>query len=116
MLFICYSRCTTCKKARKHLEDAGIDLTIRDIKEDQPTEQELTDWIARSGKAIKAFFNTSGQIYRQQGLKDKLPTLSDEEQIKLLASDGMLVKRPILVAGEQVLVGYRPQEYDALLS
>lgn len=95
-LFLCYPRCTTCTKARKWLEEKGVEFEERNIKEDNPTEDELREWIKRSNYPIKRFFNTSGNIYKQLGLKDKLVDMCDEEKIKLLATDGMLVKRPIV--------------------
>lgn len=114
MLFIHYPKCTTCKKAAKFLDDKEIEYVSRDIKADNPTEEELRNWIKTSGLPIKRFFNTSGMIYRDLGLKDKLSDMSEDEQIKLLASDGMLVKRPILVDDEKVLVGFKEKEWETL--
>lgn len=111
MLFVCYPNCSTCKKAQKWLESAGLEFTLRNIKTEQPTREELTAWQQKSGLPLKKFFNTSGQGYRALGLKDRLPTMSEEEQLDLLATDGMLVKRPILVNGDTVLVGFKESEW-----
>lgn len=111
MLFIEYPKCSTCKKAKKYLEEHGIEFEDRHIVEENPTKEELTEWIRISGKPIKKFFNTSGMKYRELGLKDKLPEMSEEEQIELLASDGMLVKRPLLIDGEMVLTGFKEAEW-----
>lgn len=111
MLFIEYPKCSTCRRAKKHLEDAGIAFQDRHIVEDNPTEEELTEWIRMSGLPAKSFFNTSGMKYRELGLKDRLPDMSEEEQIRLLAGDGMLVKRPLLIDGERVLVGFKEKEW-----
>ena len=110
MLFICYPKCTTCQKARKWLDDNSVKYTERHIKDDKPTVEELKAWQKQSGLPLRKFFNTSGLQYKALGLKDKLPNMSDEEQFELLASDGMLVKRPILVGDNFVLVGFK--EYD----
>ncbi len=114
MLAVCYPRCSTCKKAVKWLEDNGIEYTYRDIKEDNPTEEELREWHALSGLPLKRFFNTSGMLYRDMQLKDKLPGMSEDEMFKLLASDGLLVKRPIAVADGKVLVGFKEAEWEDL--
>lgn len=111
MLFIEYPKCSTCKKAKKHLEDLGVQFEDRNIVEENPTAEELRAWIGRSGYPVKKFFNTSGMKYRELGLKDKLPQMSDEEKIKLLSTDGMLVKRPILIDGDRILVGFREKEW-----
>lgn len=111
MLFIEYPKCSTCKKAKKYLEEHGIEFEDRHIVEEHPTKEELAEWIRISGKPIKKFFNTSGMKYRELGLKDKLPEMSEEEQIELLASDGMLVKRPLLIDGEMVLAGFKEAEW-----
>ena len=111
MLFIEYPKCSTCKKAKKYLEEHGIEFEDRHIVEENPTKEELTEWIRISGKLVKKFFNTSGMKYRELGLKDKLPQMSEEEQIELLASDGMLVKRPLLIDGEMVLTGFKEAEW-----
>ena len=115
MLFVCYPKCTTCKKAQKWLEDKKISFDIRDIKENNPTAEELKEWFAKSGLPLKRFFNTSGLLYKSMELKDKLPDMTEEEQIKLLASDGMLVKRPILINGDKLLVGFKEKEWETLL-
>ena len=115
MLFLEYPPCTTCKKAKKWLQDNGLAFTARHIKEENPSAEELELWLERSGLELKKFFNTSGQVYKNLGLKDKLPTMSREEQILLLASDGMLVKRPILVTEESVLVGFKEAQWEKLL-
>ena len=111
-LFVCYPRCTTCQKARRWLEERGAAVEERDIKEGRPTADELRAWHAKSGLPLKRFFNTSGLKYKELGLKDKLPTLSEAEQYDLLASDGMLVKRPLLVAADFVLVGFKEKEWQ----
>ena len=115
MLFICYPKCTTCKKAQAYLDDRGTGYDFRDIKLENPSEEELRQWWKTSGLPLKKFFNTSGLQYKVLGLKDKLPTMSEDEQLALLASDGMLVKRPILVTDEAVLVGFRQEEWEKLL-
>lgn len=115
MLFVCYPKCTTCRKAQKYLDARGARYTLRDIRADRPTREELADWQARSGLPLRRFFNISGQQYRALGLKDRLPAMTGEEMLDLLAGDGMLVKRPLLIAGEHVLVGFREEEWDALL-
>lgn len=112
MTFVCYPRCTTCKKAEKWLADKGITVMVRDIKENNPTEQELRSWHERSGLSLKRFFNSSGQKYRELELKDKLPTMSVDEQYALLATDGMLVKCPMLVGDDFVLVGFKEREWQ----
>ena len=114
MLAVCYPRCSTCKKAVKWLEDNGIEYTYRDIKEENPTEEELREWHKMSGLPLKRFFNTSGMLYRDMQLKDKLPGMSEDEMFKLLASDGLLVKRPIAVADGKVLVGFKEAEWEEL--
>lgn len=115
MLFVEYPKCTTCQKARKWLEANEITFQSRHIKEENPTAEELAVWHKRSGLPLKKFFNTSGMLYKELGLKDKLPKMNDEEQIALLASDGMLVKRPILVGDGFLLVGFRESEWTAAL-
>lgn len=114
MLFVCYPKCSTCKKAQKWLDDNGIGYELRDIKEDNPTLEELKEWYKKSGLALRRFFNTSGQLYREMGLKDKLNDMSEDEQLKLLSSDGMLVKRPIAVSEDSVLVGFKESEWERL--
>ena len=116
MKYICYPKCTTCKKAQTWLEEKGFEYELRDIKTDNPTLEELTEWHRKSGLPLKRFFNTSGQLYRSMELKDKLPSMSDDEQLNLLSTDGMLVKRPILVCGDTVLVGFREKEWDEKLN
>ncbi|MCI8791772.1 MAG: arsenate reductase family protein [Eubacterium sp.] len=114
VLFIEYPKCTTCRKAKKWLEDHGVSFTDRDIREDNPSVDELKQWHQRSGLPLKRFFNTSGMLYREMGLKDKLGGMSEEEQFELLASDGMLVKRPLLITGEKVLAGFREKEWEEI--
>ena len=116
MLFICYKKCSTCQKAQKWLEEKNLNFEIRDIKEKNPSVEELTLWIANSGTPVKKFFNTSGLKYKELRLKDRLDMICDEEKIELLASDGMLVKRPILIEGEKVLVGFKEDEWESLLA
>lgn len=111
MLFVEYPKCTTCQKAKKWLDDHGIEYTDRHIKEKNPTLQELKEWHQRSGLPLKRFFNTSGMLYKEMGLKDKLPLMSEEEQYELLATDGMLVKRPLLVSEDWVLTGFKEKEW-----
>lgn len=114
--FICYDRCGTCKKAEKWLKENNIEYTKRPIKEDNPDADELRSWIEKSGLPVKRFFNTSGQLYKTLGLKDKLASMSEDEQIKLLATDGMLVKRPVFLSDGAVLVGFKEDEWqDRLL-
>ena len=115
MLFVCYPSCTTCKKAEKWLEDRKIPVEKRHIKEDNPTEAELRAWHERSGLPLKRFFNTSGLKYKERELSKRLPAMPEEEQLRLLASDGMLVKRPILVGESFVLVGFREAEWEKAL-
>ena len=115
MLFLCYPKCSTCRKAQAWLDGRSADYTLRDIKEDRPTAEELRTWWEQSGLPLKKFFNTSGLQYKALGLKDKLPGMSEEEQLALLASDGMLVKRPILVGEGFVLVGFREAEWEQKL-
>ena len=111
MLFSEDPKCNTCRRAKKYLEDKGIEFQDRHIVEENPTEEELTEWIRMSGLPVKKFFNTSGMKYKELGLKDRLPGMSDEEQIRLLASDGMLVKRPLLIDGDRILVGFKEKEW-----
>ena len=113
--FICYPKCTTCQKAKKWLDDNKIEYELRDIKEENPTLEELTVWYKLSGLPLKKFFNTSGLLYKSMELKDKLPTMSEEEQLKLLATDGMLVKRPLVVATDYVLVGFKENIWNEIL-
>ena len=113
--FICYPKCTTCQKARKWLDDNKIEYEFRDIKLDNPTLDELTEWYKESGLPLKKFFNTSGLLYKSLDLKNKLPTMSENEMLKLIASDGMLVKRPLLIGDSFVLVGFKEAEWSATL-
>lgn len=115
MLFLCYPKCSTCQKARKWLEEQGVSFEERDIKLNNPTEEELRTWYARSGLPLKRFFNTSGLQYKALGLKDKLPNMSEEEQLALLATDGMLVKRPLVVDEDFVLTGFKQAEWEQML-
>lgn len=115
MLFIEYPSCTTCKKAKKFLDSHGIVYDVRHIKEEAPTAEELAKWIPLSQKDVQKFFNTSGQVYRTEQIKEKLPSLSEAEKIALLAGNGMLVKRPILVLEDKVLVGFKEEEWKAAL-
>ena len=115
MLFVCYPKCTTCQKAKAWLEARGLPAEVRDIKTQNPTEAELRRWHALSGLPLKRFFNTSGLQYKALALKDKLPGMSEDEQFALLATDGMLVKRPILVGEDFVLVGFRAAEWEQRL-
>ena len=112
MLFIQYPPCSTCQKAKRWLDERGIVYTDRHIKENNPTYEELKHWYAISGMPLKKFFNTSGLLYKSLNLKEKLPTMSEEEQLRLLASDGMLVKRPILVTENRVLTGFKAEEWE----
>ena len=115
MLFLQYPPCSTCQKAKRWLDDHGIAYTPRHIKEEKPTVEELRQWIARSGLPARKFFNTSGLVYRSLGLKDKLDTMTEEVQIALLATDGMLVKRPLLVGEDFVLPGFKPADWEKAL-
>ena len=116
MLFVEYPKCSTCKKAKKWLEDKGIAFEDRHIVENNPTAEELKEWHKKSGLPLKRFFNTSGQIYRQNNIKDRLPSMSEEEQYALLATNGMLVKRPIIVGEDYVLGGFKEKEYEEKFS
>ena len=115
MQFICYPRCSTCQKAKKWLDEHELNYTDRNIKEQNPSYEELRSWYEMSGLPLKRFFNTSGLLYKSLNLKDKLPTMSEDEQLRLLATDGMLVKRPIIVDGETVLTGFKESEWERLL-
>ena len=115
MLFLEYPSCTTCKKAKAWLQGKGLEFTARHIKEENPSAEELSLWQEKSGLELKKFFNTSGLVYKDLGLKDKLPGLSREEQLDLLASNGMLVKRPIVVTEDAVLVGFKEKDWEKLL-
>ena len=115
MLFVCYPKCTTCQKARTWLDAQGVSYEVRDIKLQNPSAEELRQWWQRSGLPLKKFFNTSGLQYKALGLKDKLPDMSEAEQLALLATDGMLVKRPFVVDGDLVLTGFREAEWKEKL-
>ena len=114
MLFLQYPPCSTCQRAKKWLDDHSVSYTARHIKEQNPTYEELKEWHARSGLPLKRFFNTSGLLYKSLELKDKLPGMSEEEQLRLLATDGMLVKRPLVVTETGVLVGFKEAEWESL--
>lgn len=115
MLFLCYPKCSTCQKAKAWLDERGISYELRDIKTDNPTAEELTLWYRKSGLPLKKFFNTSGLQYKALGLKDKLSAMSEEEQLELLSTDGMLVKRPLLIGEDFVRVGFRQPEWEETL-
>lgn len=115
MTFLCYAKCTTCQKAKKWLDANGIKYTERPIKEENPSTDELNKWHQMSGLPLKKFFNTSGLLYKDMRLKDKLPSMSEDEQIALLSTDGMLVKRPIMIGDDFVLVGFREAEWEEKL-
>ena len=114
MLVLCYPRCGTCKKALKWLDDNGFEYEYRHIVEDNPSREELKEWYEKSGLPLKRFFNTSGLKYKELGLKDKIPGMSETEAFDLLSTDGMLVKRPILIEGDKVLVGFKEAEWETL--
>lgn len=115
MLFVQYPKCTTCQRAKKWLDEQGISYESRHIKEENPKEQELKEWHRKSKLPLKRLFNTSGMLYKSMNLKEKLPSMSEEEQFQLLATDGMLVKRPIVVGEDFVLIGFRPKEWEEKL-
>lgn len=115
MLYVCYPKCSTCKKAQKWLDDNGVEYETRDIKENNPSYEELKDWYNKSGLPLKRFFNTSGNLYKSMNLKEKLPDMSGDEQLELLSTDGMLVKRPILITENAVLVGFKEKEWEEVL-
>ena len=115
MLFLEYPKCSTCRKAKAWLDEHQIPYTDRHIVEENPAVEELKAWHQMSGLPLKKFFNTSGMLYKELNLKDKLPAMSEEEQYALLASNGMLVKRPLLIDGEKVLIGFKEKEWEALL-
>ncbi|CAK7018912.1 MAG: Regulatory protein MgsR [Desulfovibrio sp.] len=115
MLLVCYPKCGTCKKAEAWLKERGLAYDYRDIKTENPSESELREWYKKSGLPLKRFFNTSGLAYKSMNLKDRLPSMTEDEQLALLATDGMLVKRPILAGPHGVLVGFREKEWDAAL-
>lgn len=111
MLFVCYSKCSTCQKAKKYLDDHGVSYAQRDIKLENPTREELKTWHEKSGLELRRFFNTSGLQYRALSLKDRLPDMHEDEMLDLLASDGMLVRRPLLIGDDTVLVGFKEKEW-----
>ena len=113
--FLCYDKCSTCQKARKWLDEQGAAYTARPIREHNPTAAELEGWLAQSGLPVKRFVNTSGLLYKSMGLKDKLPAMTDSEVCALLATDGMLVKRPVLIPDKGVCPGFKPEEWAKLL-
>lgn len=115
LTFICYPKCTTYQKAKKWLDDNKIEYDLRDIKEDNPSFDELSAWYKASGLPLKKFFNTSGLLYKSMELKDKLPTMPEDEQLKLLASDGMLVKRPLVIGKDFVFIGFNESEWNEKL-
>ena len=115
MLFIQYPPCSTCQKAKKWLDEKGIAYTDRHIKENKPTYEELKAWYEKSGLPLKKFFNTSGLVYKSLGLKDKLPSMTEDEQLQLLATDGMLVKRPLVIGDDFVLTGFREKEWETAM-
>lgn len=115
MLFLCYPKCSTCQKAQRWLDENRISYTLRDIKTENPTLEELTTWYRKSGLPLKRFFNTSGLLYKSLNLKEKLPSMTEEEQLELLATDGMLVKRPLLIDESFVLTGFKEGEWSAAL-
>lgn len=115
MLFVCYPKCSTCRKAQAWLDSHGLTYTLRDIKENNPSREELAQWHDRSGLSLRKFFNTSGLLYKSLSLKDRLPGMTEDEQLDLLSTDGMLVKRPILVTETAVLVGFREADWAAAL-
>lgn len=114
MLFIEYPKCSTCQKAKKYLDSHNIKYNDRNIKEDNPTKKELTNWVKKYNIEIKKLFNTSGMKYRELNLKEKLPSMSNDEKLELLSSDGMLVKRPLLITDDKVLIGFKEKEYEMI--
>ena len=116
MLFLCYPGCSTCQKARRWLDERGVEYELRNIKEQNPTEAELRTWVKKSGLPLKRFFNTSGIQYKSLSLKDRLPGMSEDEQFALLASDGMLVKRPLLITEDTVIPGFKEEQYVSALN
>lgn len=115
MLFLCYPKCTTCQKAKKWLDDRQVSYEMRDIKLQNPSKEELEQWYRASGLPLKKFFNTSGLLYKSMQLKDKLPQMTEDEQLELLAGDGMLVKRPMLITENKILVGFKEAEWEETL-
>ena len=110
LTFVCYPKCTTCQRAQKWLDDHNISYELRDIKSNKPTLEELTNWYTQSGLPLRKFFNTSGLLYKSLALKDKLPNMTEDEMLRLLATDGMLVKRPLLVSDKFILVGFKESD------
>ena len=115
MLFICYPKCSTCEKAKKWLDEHHLNYMERHIVEENPSYDELKEWVSKSGLPLKKFFNTSGLLYKEMKLKDKLPTMSEDEQLQLLATNGMLVKRPLVIGDEAILVGFKENEWSEKL-
>lgn len=115
MLLVWYPKCSTCQKAKKWLDEKGVEYEARDIKEENPSVEELKEWHKKSGLPLKRFFNTSGMLYKEMKLKDRLPDMSEEEQFELLATDGMLVKRPILATEEKAFPGFREKEWEEMI-
>ena len=115
MTILCYEKCSTCRKALRWLDEQGADYTVRPVKEENPSYEELLNWWKKSGLPLRRFFNTSGMLYRELGLKDRLDTMSEDEQLRLLASDGMLVKRPLLVSDKAVIPGFKEKDWEKLL-
>lgn len=115
MKFICYPKCSTCRKAKKWLDEHNVEYTERHIADEKPTYDELKEWYEKSRLPLKKFFNTSGLLYKEMKLKDKLPSMSEEEQLRLLATNGMLVKRPILVTEDKILVGFKEAEWAEII-
>lgn len=116
MLFVYYPKCTTCQRAKKWLDEKGISYVARDIKTQNPNKEELKEWYRKSGLPLKRFFNTSGMLYKEMKLKDRLPDMSEDEQLELLSTDGMLVKRPVVISGENILVGFKEKEWEEKLN
>ena len=115
MLFICYPKCSTCQRAQKYLDENNIKYELRDIKLNNPTYEELKKWYQNSNLELKRFFNTSGLLYKEYDLKNKIPNMTEDEQLKLLASNGMLVKRPILVSDDKILLGFKEEEWNKII-
>lgn len=115
MLLVWYPKCSTCQKAKKWLDEKGVEYEARDIKEENPSVEELKEWHKKSGLPLKRFFNTSGMLYKEMKLKDRLPDMSEEEQFELLATDGMLVKRPVLATEEKAFPGFREKEWEEMI-
>jgi len=115
MTILCYDKCSTCRKALHWLDEKGADYTVRPIKEENPSYEELRAWYEKSGLPLRRFFNTSGMLYRELGLKDRLDSMTEEEQLRLLASDGMLVKRPLLISDSAVIPGFKEKDWEAIL-